>query len=197
MHDSASSPLAGEPTGKAVPVDSTSLALRLHGAQIQMSANYSALLKSMIFPHPIDGFDRKSLAQFRRLLDDPQALTILALIWQASDSVSQYALAAAGLCQTKTSEHLTSHGLAVKIAGAPEHLAKINSRIRNIGIAASAYGLIERNGVNKTRVDLRGTALLHDFMVALSHLNIPAMLGLVPLLMHQMPPVGPTVGLMP
>jgi len=60
----------------------------------------------------------------------------------------------------------------------PNELAKINSQIRAITVAASHYGLIIRGYGSPQLVALDATPLLHLFFITLGTRNIAAMRAL-------------------
>jgi hypothetical protein len=154
--------------GSATAVaDDVSQALQIHAAHFVLRAGYSRLLRTMVFPHPSAPHDQKTLLQFQRVLDDYDSHLVLGIVWQASEFVSKGASATAGLTQEKN-ECLNSHRLAVRLSLRPSDLAKTNTRVRSIAIAASAYGLVERKTKHPTRVDLKGTLLLHKFMMEIA-----------------------------
>jgi hypothetical protein len=179
MNDATSSRVATASSSIARPLDDCSFALRMHGAHFEMRAAYSRLLRTMVFSKPPQGNDLKQLLQFRRVLDDYEAHLVLALLWQASEWVSELSLAAAGLNRIGDGECLNSHSLAVSLSATAAELAKTNSRVRNIGIAGAAYGLVERKAVHATLVDLKGTRFLHEFMIELGREGSRAINGIV------------------
>ena len=132
-------------------------------------------------PHPLPSFDQKTLIQFRRVLDDYEAHLVLGLLWRASEVVSELALTAAGLSRDGESDCLNCHALAVSLSARAADLAKTNSRIRNIGIAANAFRLVERIPIHSARVDLKGTSFLHDFMIEVARESTQAMSGMASL----------------
>jgi hypothetical protein len=178
-----------------VAADTTLASVGVQGVQLKLKASYSALLKDMILPYPQDRSNPKLLARFFRTLDDERTHSILVLIWQASEPVSRYPSAAGGLRRDKDG-HLTSYGLAVQLATSPGEVSKINSRIRKIGIAAAAYGLVERIDIRKTKVNLEGTPLLHEFILKLSGISAAAILELIPRLKPPEPSIEspPSIG---
>jgi hypothetical protein len=98
---------------------------------------------------------------------DPEAYSVLSLIWCASDYVVGHTINGTTV-GANIPTPLSSYALAVKLSEHPSHVAKLNTRIRGIGIAAAAYDLIQRVEVHKTLVVLRGTILLHEFMISIA-----------------------------
>jgi hypothetical protein len=61
---------------------------------------------------------------------------------------------------------ITQHGLAVILAGDdPKEVHVQNGIVRSVSIAAGYYGLFERVSINRTKVSIRGTELLHNYML--------------------------------
>jgi hypothetical protein len=140
--------------------------LRVHLVAIQVHAAYSHALRTEIFPYPATtGVDRKVDLAYRRTLDDYEAYLCLGVIWQASRYVTECELAAAGLSRVvEDGVCLTAHGLAVQLCHNPSDVAKTVRRVRNISIAACEFRLIERAQHFKTKIELKGTEVLHDLM---------------------------------
>jgi hypothetical protein len=134
------------------------LCLRFHSAQLKILANYEALLQATIFGNPTKGVDEKALKKHRRILKTISAYQILALLWKESNFVDQQTLALLGM-RKLYEKGLTAHHLAADLAESGSEVATLNSRIRNIGIAASCFDLIERVSLTSTNVPLKGTAL--------------------------------------
>jgi hypothetical protein len=134
------------------PAMSIELAEQYQAIHLQLDLNYRKLLEEMVFCQDVTA-DRVTAEQYRRYLSPPQARQILGLVWKRRDG------------------RLTAWSLATKLAPAPKDVAKLNSRIRNIGISAAAYGLVSRLDMQKKAVDLQGTEFLNDFFVALSEMH--------------------------
>jgi hypothetical protein len=159
-------PLFLSDEARRAKVANTSLLLRAHAIHMDMAASFSNQLEHRIFSQSISGFPPKTLNKYRRTLRDTDAYKILALIWKESEFIPQEALVG-NLQQRYRGRQLTSHGLAVELAESPHDVAKLNSQIRNIGLAAAAYQLVDRKLIHNTRVILKGTILLDQFMSAL------------------------------
>jgi hypothetical protein len=143
-------------------------ALRVSAAAFALGTLYSDLLNRMVFKHPRPGYDAKDIIKFKRLLRDDEAYYILLLLWRESPFVTDECLERMSLAREFTDAPLTAWGLATKLATIPDELAKTNSRIRAVGLAAEAFGLIERENLRTTSKPLIGTQFLHQFMMALS-----------------------------
>ena len=125
------------------------------------------VFRELVFSKDIS-VDRKSRQSFERILLQEEAQWILAIIWRESKYVSDSDLAVAGLSRLFPGGDLTAFGLAVKLAELTEDCAALNTRIRNIAIAAHAFGLVERSNISATKVSITGTALLHSVMTRLA-----------------------------
>jgi hypothetical protein len=161
-----------------VLADRTSISLRAHAIQLDITANYGLLLEQTIFDRTIDGVDHKNdklYQSYRRTLKTIDAYRILAILWKESEFITDNDLEMAGMRRLYQGRHLTAHGLAVELAEVGREVAALNTRIRMIAVAASAYELVDRDAVNSTTVSLKGTLILHEFMMLLSAKNIQTM----------------------
>ena len=144
-------------------------ALKTLNAAFQMSKARQKLLHQMIFARvtaPQAGW--KDYVAYRRLLESDDALFILAEIWK--ESIPQEELCEAGLSRSFPDAPMTQHGLAVALAELPREVSAMNSQVRNLSIAAEAYGLVIRQTVTPTKVVVAATGLLHSFMLKLDHM---------------------------
>jgi len=174
------------PVARATPI---SAFLRSHALHLDMIANYSTLLDGTIFtrsPVGCDAHNPKVLKQHRRLLRSTDAYKTLAVIWKESRFVDSEDLARAGLSREYQGRDLTSYSLATDFSRTPKQVAKLNSRIRGVGLAAAMYGLIDRQLVHSTKVILSGTEILHNFMFELGAKNTLIMAKFVPLLTENL-----------
>jgi hypothetical protein len=156
-------------------------ALRISGLFVSLSSVYSDTLHRMILPYPLDGYERKDVVRYRKILDDDESYSVLLVPWKESPFVTDESLRRAGLVRQFTDGGLTAWDLATMVASSKEDLAKTNSRIRSINIAAEAFGLIER-GNKTTAKQLVGTELLHQFILAVSETQFRLVAELGPLL---------------
>jgi hypothetical protein len=145
------------------------MALKAIGFSLDVDAIYEELLGEMVLSSAsLAGPDRKDALRYARILKDREAYAVLTIIWKESAFVSDETLRAAGVARTFEDVELSAYRIAVSFADAPQHLAATNSRVRAICLAAEHFGLIERIAHAQTRVALRGTKLLHHFMLAIS-----------------------------
>jgi hypothetical protein len=151
------------------------LLLRAHALHLNMIANYIEQLEATIFCQTAVDGDGKVLLKYRRILQSSDAYKVLVVIWKESSFVSERDLSAAGLNRSYCGRDLTAHTLATDLSHTPYEVGKLNSRVRIIGLAAAAYHLVDRDLVHGTRVVLKGTCILHNFM---SHLSIKNILQL-------------------
>ncbi len=170
MNDLTAHPGAKQPAQLA-PLDTVAPALRSHGVRIELASHYSQLLDTKILSKAPEECDGKAQLQFSKILSEPDAYTVLVIIWQASPYVTDLHISNAGL-KKKQFNSLNSYSLAVRLAQRPSEVAKLNTRIRGVALAAAAYGLVERIEVHRTLVELRATPLLHEFMIELSELDL-------------------------
>jgi hypothetical protein len=180
MQELSPAPLPDEAARITQP-DGTSTFLRAHAVHLDMIANYEELLAATVFSRRVSDCDAKRLRAHRRALGTMDAYKILVFIWKESSLVTEDDLIQAGLCREYQGRSLTAYSLATEMTVNPKEVAKLNSRIRKIVIAAAHYELIDRNAASSTEVILSGTELLHDFMSDLSAKNILAMSRFVPL----------------
>jgi hypothetical protein len=157
-------------------------ALRVSATVIALGALYSELLESMIFPHPLASCDRKELIRHRKCLIDDEAQFVLLIFWKESHFVTDEVLKRVGLKREFPNGSLNSWSLATNIVASPTDLAKTNTRIRGIAMAAEAYGLVEREKSRATRKPIQGTQRLHSFMNTLSENQSRLLAELVPFL---------------
>lgn len=143
--------------------------LAIHAAMASLSAIYEEVLEILVFGSVEDpARDTKEVLSYRRTLKDSEAQAILTIIWRESDFVDKQSLEEVGLKKTFDDRDVTVYGLAVMLASSPLNLAKINSRIRSICMAAEYFGLIERERTASTRSPIRGTEKLHILMLAIA-----------------------------
>jgi hypothetical protein len=161
-----------QPIDQAVAADPISIAIRVHALQMDFAANYEAHLEETVFNRSVDKVDAKDSRKYSRTLKSIEAYKILALLWKESSFVTEGALAAAGTRRQYSEKIITAHRLAADLADGAHQVSILNSRIRTIGIAAAAYGLVDRDAAKATNVPLRGTQILHDFMTGLSKKNL-------------------------
>jgi hypothetical protein len=144
-------------------------ALRINATVVTLKAQYEDLLTATIFPSPRSeyGYNGKELLKFEKVLRSSDSHTLLSIIWQESGFISSESLSASGLDRS-CGERLNSWKLATQLAKSPNGVAKLNSRIRTIGLAGQAYNLVERNdNIHANTVVLQGTEALHRFMLTL------------------------------
>jgi hypothetical protein len=156
--------------------------LRLNAAILALAALYGDLLRKTILNQPPCGCDRKAVMKYNRILLNDEAYLILLVIWRESSFVSEECLQRLGFKREFPGRTMTAHGLATKLATSAETLAKTNARIRSVGIAAAAYGLIERDSSRDKSKPLIATLRLHQFFVALSHQQLSNLSELMPVL---------------
>ena len=135
-------------------------ALAMESLRLTMAQNYSIFLEKLVFTCSPE-LDDKTILSYQRTLDTDEAHMVLAIIWRATSPE----LAEAGL--SRSQKRPTCHGLAVELAIHPNEVAATNTRIRTIGIAAQAYGLLHRTCGQRNKVPLQSTALLHSLMIQL------------------------------
>lgn len=180
MQELSSAPLPEE-SRSIRRADRTALVLKVHAVQLDMLANYEHQLLSTVFVRTPTDCDAKLSKKYRRTLLSSDAFKVLSIIWKESSFVTDEALAEAGLTRAYKANELTAHRLAADLTEDTHEVAKFNSRIRTIGMAAASYELTDRALVHSTRVILKGTDILHQFMTDLSAKNILAMARFVPL----------------
>jgi hypothetical protein len=176
-----STPLPSEPP-LIVRAEPTGLFLRVQATLMDMNASYGEQLEATVFPRLTGCDDRKLIKQYRRILRGSEAHNVLGIIWKESEFISDAALAQFELCRAYQGRPLTCHSLAVDLAETPQEVAKLNSRVRIIGIAAAAHQLVDRKEVSSTKIVLNGTKVLHEFMIELNSKRILAVARFVPLI---------------
>lgn len=182
MQEVSSAPFAHERPPIA-HFDRTADFLRASAILMDMIANYGEQLEATIFCPSNSCPNAKLFRKHRRTLKSIDAFRVLAVIWKESEFVTEAALVNAGLVRDYQERQLTAYSLAQDFSEAPQQVARLNSRIRTIGIAAAAYQLVDRNGVplvdgdgvNGNKVILRGTRRLHKFMSEFNAKNIEVM----------------------
>jgi hypothetical protein len=143
------------------------LALKCHRATIGLPACYVRLLKTMIFPRlTLD--DRKAIKSVQKALSSYDTYPILQLIWKESAFVTEGELKNQKLRRFFAEESLTCHGLATVLAGTVDRIPAMNKRLAAIIRAALIYGLVEEKQISRTKILIRATDLLNDFMLTLS-----------------------------
>jgi hypothetical protein len=153
------------------------LAIRTHCAR-----NYPGLLSELVFgQQALPVLDVKTERTYKKLLASADALAITGIIWK--ESLSDGELATINAKRLFTDGRPTAYRLAVVLAGnAPSEVAKINSHIRSICLAAAHYQLIDRNAASNRRVILLPTPLLHNLMTTLAIRNSATIKDIFPLL---------------
>ena len=152
------------------PADAlTVAALQMARLRLAMAANYVDLLSEMVFKNGnVFGKDRVA---FQRLLSGEEGSRVLEIVWKESELVQQTDLAAAGYKGKSFREIATCHALGLLLAQNKHEVAATVTRVRNIVIAGSAYGLIRREKLRTKMVAIHGTPALHSFMVELGLKN--------------------------
>jgi hypothetical protein len=153
------------------PAHDIAMALRTQVTYQLMGHNYRTLMREMIFSQKIPNISEKTLRKYQRTLEDVEAHDTLAIIWKETCDIPDQAISDADLTRSYQDCTITAHRLAVDTAESTDELAAANSRLRNIGLAASSYRLVDRVGLRLTKVSLRGTPLLHEFMCTLGEMN--------------------------
>jgi len=155
-------------------------AVRVRATIAALNAQYEDLLEEMIFPNPRPGLrdDGKTLARYEKCLRSDEAHSILSTIWKESGPFADPVLDHAGVHRGFTRGTLNTWNMATRLTNKPEHVARINSQIRSIALAAEAYGLIDRTVKLRKIRPIQATNLLHVFMMTLSHHNVAALLEL-------------------
>jgi hypothetical protein len=144
------------------------LALRSHRISIGLPALYEAQLRESIFPRLADD-KRKPNSAFRKVLSNFGTFHILQLIWKESSFLEDAEIEACGLVRLFGGEPLTCHGLARLMAvGSEDRVEAINKRLSKIVRASVAYELIEEERVAPTKIFIKATSLLDNFMHQLS-----------------------------
>lgn len=168
-------------------------ALKTHDAAFQMSKVRRELLQQMIFAR-VTGPEAawKLYVAYRRLLDFDDAVFILGVIWK--EFIAEEDLSLAGLGRSFPNSPMTQHGLAVALAKLPKEVSAMNSHVRNLSIAAEAYGLITRQMVTPTKVVIEATELLHSFMIELHCLYEGVLRGAWPPVQAEVDDLQPTTG---
>ena len=137
----------------------------------EMVTSYVRLLKESVFSNEPLNIDRKTLMACQRKLRSEDALAILEILWKESSWVSEENLKAAGLERYFNKSEITQYGLAVALSYRTEDVAKTNSSVRSVALAAAAFGLIDRNKQTQKKIYLRATNKLHKFMIELGKRN--------------------------
>lgn len=156
--------------------------LRLNAGILALAALYGELLKKTVLNLPPSDCDRKDIIKYSRILLGDDAYFILLVIWRESPFVSDECLQRLNFKREFPNGTMTAHGLATKIATSAATLAKTNARIRSVGIAAEAYGLIERDSSRDKNKPLVAALRLHQFFVALSNQQLSNLGELIPAL---------------
>jgi hypothetical protein len=147
----------------------TSQALAIAEMEMRFNENYSTLLRQFIFTAEPPIIDRKTAKSYMKLLYTQDAHHVMAIIWK--ESLPDNELHSIGMRRLHF-KTLTAHGLAVMLSNDPIDLAKNNSKIRSITIAAAAYGLITRVREFSRLTTLKSTPLLHSLFIALAARNM-------------------------
>jgi hypothetical protein len=158
------------------------ITLRLSAGILALAALYGELLRSTVLNQAPNGCDRKDVTKYSRILLGDEAYFILLVIWRESPFVSDECLQRLNFKREFPNGTMTAHGLATKIATSASTLAKTNARVRSIGIAAEAYGLIERDSSRDKNKPLVATLRLHQFFVTLSNQQLSNLSELIPVI---------------
>jgi hypothetical protein len=176
-----SAPFPEEPRRIMRP-DRTALLLHVQGVRMDLLAAYGELLETMIFARTTVACDEKLLLKYCRTLKSNEAHNVLSIIWKESTFVTAEALAQAGVGREYQGTDLTAHRLAVDLCERPQDVSKVNSRVRNIAIAAASFHLVDRTLAHSTKTVMSGTRTLHEFMTELNSVNIKTLASLLPIL---------------
>ena len=140
-------------------------ALRISAARIQSRVNYESLLRQMVFTPRSHELDPKTALHHQKLLESSDGQSLLEIIWTAS--LNDAELSCIKAPRIFINGDVTAYKLAKKLADSKDDLAKTNTQIRSIAMAAADYHLIKREPLKSSLVILKATLLLHEFMIEL------------------------------
>jgi hypothetical protein len=155
-----------EPVAPLQFASPTLRALDVLGAEENMDLCRQELLEELIF-RKLD-MSRQPMSSYRRLLLTSSAHKILKVVWKESSFVSDSELTIMGIARNFSDGEITQHHLAVVLSEEPSDVSALNTKVRNVGIAAYAVGMIDRREQGPKKVLLSGTDLLHEFMLELA-----------------------------
>jgi|ERR1019366_5167655 hypothetical protein len=135
-----------------------------------MASNYIELLRERVFTYT--NADRKDSLKFQRLLSSEESSQVLDIVWKESEFVVKYELLESGYTDKAFTKPMTCHALGIMLADDKNEVAATVTRVRNIVLAGSAFGLIQRYQKHAKSVPFSGTESLHDFMIELGVRNI-------------------------
>jgi hypothetical protein len=129
-----------------------------------LDAQRTELLQTMVYASKLqDGSNQK----YRNILESLSAHYVCAHIWKESDYLPRSAMPS-GMEKSFQGKAITQHGLAVLLSENPKDVSAQNTLVRTVSIAGAYYGLFERNTLSTTKVSIRGTELLHNYMMTLA-----------------------------
>lgn len=109
--------------------------------------------------------------KFRKILSSEEANMVLDIIWKESDYVPETSIIMAGFQGKTFSGSVRCYSLGVLLANDKNDVAATVTRVRNIVIAACAYGLVSRDQVNFKNTPVQCESLLNEIMLELGMLN--------------------------
>jgi hypothetical protein len=113
----------------------------------------------------------------QQLMCSPEFQRFLAIVWKESDFVSPAELKAAGIERNFEPGTLNAHSLGSSIATDKSTLNAATQRVAAFAAMAVRYGLIEQIRSASKPIELRGTALLHEVMLAINAPSVTDGLG--------------------
>jgi hypothetical protein len=167
------------PSGDSSRVD---VALIVTRTMVACGGVYTGVLRETILKNPPAPLHPADSQRFTRILEEDDAYDVLLLVWRHSPFVTDDELKRTKILRLFSNGSLTAYGLATKLAESPSTLAATNTRVRNIALAAQAYGLIERETRTTTNKPLVGTILLHKMVLAIAEEQRRLLAELAPLL---------------
>ncbi len=157
-------------------IDPVVAAIAHHNSRMMIEARQAALLHSMVFSLPLAvPINKMTQNRDQKLLLKHDAYSICAIIWKESEFVPKAALAKVGIKRwsDESTRQISERGIAQLLSCNDQSLLKgWTARVSRTTIAARNYGLVTRESISKTELSIRGTALLHEFMVEAARIEV-------------------------
>jgi len=165
----------------------TAIALVAQATHSYIVSTWDQLLDDHVFSlTPNACIGPKEEKTYRRLLKSRDGNIVVSILWKESSFVTERDLQDAKMAKRFPENAITQHRLAVALATKPSEVAALTYRVRNICIAAAAFGLVERDEISETKVLLRGTNQLHRLMLAVGQTQFTAVRSVAT--MRSVPP---------
>ena len=158
--------------GERVRSRETVRALEIQLQYFSTAGSYTEVMQTIVLAnipsHVVKVWGDELGKKHQQQMCSPEFQRLLAIVWKESDFVSPGDLKAAGLERNFEPGTLNAHGLGCLIATGKSTLNAATQRVAAFVAMAVRYGLIDQIRSTSKPIELRGTELLHEVMLAIN-----------------------------